>query len=241
MIRCLAVDDEPLALELIADNINQVPFLGLAGTAGNPMEAISFLDNTPVDLLFLDIRMPGISGLDFLRTLRKPPLVICITAYDQYAIQGFELEIVDYLLKPVAFSRFLQAANKARELFLQKQSTGPAPKATATHTDDFFFVHADYSLVKVRVDQITYISGLKDYVKIYLSGVTKPIVTRMSMKSLEERLPEPAFIRVHKSYLVALSYIDSVRSQRIAIGDAEIPVSESYRDNLHQILTHRQL
>jgi DNA-binding LytR/AlgR family response regulator len=230
MMRCLAVDDEKLVLDLLVDNIRQVPYLTLVKTARNAMEAIEILQNERIDLLFLDIQMPRLSGLQFLKTLPNPPLVILVTAYDKYALEGFELDVVDYLLKPVSMERFLKACNRAHDRFQL------APPATAPTVLPDFFVNVEYSLVKIVTADVAWVEGLKDYVKIYLSSAVKPIITRMTFKVLEEKLPEPAFIRTHKSYLAAAGKITAVKRDFVMIGTAEIPVSEHYKVNLRKIL-----
>jgi DNA-binding LytR/AlgR family response regulator len=224
-LRCIAVDDEPLALELLEDNIRQVPFLELVASCQNAFEAMDVLHEQNADLLFLDIQMPGISGVQFLKSLQgqsSSPMVVFITAYEQYALEGFELDVVDYLLKPVAFERFLKSANKAYELFKLRQHS--PPEISATH----FFVNANYALVKIRYDEIMYIEGLKDYVKIYITSARHPVITRMTLKGIEQKLPAQAFMRIHKSYIVSLDKIQSVRNLKIHIGEAIIPVGEQY-------------
>ncbi len=226
-LRCVAVDDEPLALELLEDNIRQVPFLELAGSCQNAFEAMDILHEQNADLIFLDIQMPGITGVQFLKSLQgqsSSPMVIFITAYEQYALEGFELDVVDYLLKPVSFERFLKSANKAYELFKLRQHTPVSEVTSSTH----FFVNANYALVKIRYDEITYIEGLKDYVKIYLTSARHPVITRMTLKGIEQKLPGHEFMRVHKSYIVSLDKIQSVRNLKIHIGEAIIPVGEQY-------------
>ncbi|WP_313996504.1 LytR/AlgR family response regulator transcription factor [Xanthocytophaga flava] len=225
MMNCIAVDDESLALDLLVDNIQQIPYLKLVKRCKNAFEAMDALRNEQVDLMFLDIQMPGITGVQLLQGLSYSPMVIFITAYDQYALEGFNLDVVDYLLKPVSFERFLKATNKAYELFsLRKQEVKPAIE------NDYFFVHADYSLVKIKMSEIVYVEGLKDYLKIYLAGQSRPVVTRMTMKSLEENLPVSQFVRVHRSYIVALDKIDCIRNQKIKIGEVFIPISEHYSE-----------
>ncbi|MBO9613010.1 MAG: response regulator transcription factor [Dyadobacter sp.] len=231
-MRCLAVDDEKLVLDLLVDNIRQVPYLTLVKTARNAMEAIEILQNEHIDLLFLDIQMPRLSGLQFLKSLPDPPLVILVTAYDKYALEGFELNVVDYLLKPVSMERFLKACNRAHELFELKHKTSVAAPATLPD----FFVNVEYALVKIVVADVAWVEGLKDYVKIYLSSADKPVITRMTFKALEEKLPEPAFARTHKSYLAAVQKITAIKRDFVMIGAAEIPVSEHYKDNLRKIL-----
>ena len=224
-LRCIAVDDEPLALELLEDNIRQVPFLELVASCQNAFEAMDILHEQNADLLFLDIQMPGITGVQFLKSLQgqsSSPMVVFITAYEQYALEGFDLDVVDYLLKPVAFERFLKSANKAYELFKLRQHS--PQELTSTH----FFVNANYALVKIRYDEIMYIEGLKDYVKIYVNSARHPVITRMTLKGIEQKLPSQAFMRIHKSYIVSLDKIQSVRNLKIHIGEAIIPVGEQY-------------
>jgi len=225
MIRCIAIDDELLVRELLEDNIRQVPFLQLISTCKNAMEAIAVMQNEQVDLLFLDIQMPRLNGLQFLRSLPQPPMVILVTAYEQYAMEGFELQVVDYLLKPFSFERFLKACNHARELFHLRNKEAQD-----------FFVYVEYAQVKIEVADITYIEGLKDYIKIHLSSSGKPVLTRMTIKAMEEKLPPPAFIRTHKSFLVAAHKITAVKRDLIMIGNQEIPVSEFYKENVTRML-----
>jgi len=229
MIRCLAVDDEPLALELLEDNIRQVPFLELVGKCSNALDALKFLQQQSVDLIFLDIQMPGLTGLQFIRSLSHPPMVILITAYEKFALEGFELDVVDYLVKPVSLDRFIKACNKASELFNLRTKQG---SNTAT---DYFFVSADYSLVKVEFADILWIEGLKDYVKINLKSSSKSIITRMSMKALEDQLPASKFMRIHKSYIVSISSITSVRKSSVFIGAMELPVGDNYKDSINHL------
>lgn len=218
-MRCLIVDDEPLARELLEDNVRKVPFLQLAGTCSNALEALNVLHKETIDLLFLDIQMPGLNGIQFLQTLRQPLLVIFITAYEKFALDGYSLDVVDYLLKPVAFDRFLKAANKAQELFtLRSKSTVP----------DCIFVYSEYNLVRLSFTEITHIEGLKDYVKIHLTETRRPVISRMSMKSLEEQLPPSKFIRIHKSFIIAIDKVISIRKGRVKIALVELPVSDGY-------------
>lgn len=234
MMRCMVVDDESLVRELLEDNIRQIPFLQWVKSCKNALEATEALQTIPVDLLFLDIQMPRVNGLQFLQALTNPPLVILVTAYEQYALEGFNLHVADYLLKPFTFERFLRACNRAHELFGLQQQTSPTAPPPAVPAD--FFVNVEYALVKIVVDDIQYIEGVKDYIKIYLQSVTRPVLTRMTLKAMEERLPPPAFIRTHKSFLVAVSKITTIKRDLVCIGDKEIPVSGSYKVNLNQIL-----
>lgn len=236
MMRCMVIDDESLVRELLEDNIRQIPFLQWVKSCKNALEATDALQTNPVDLLFLDIQMPRVNGLQFLRALSDPPLVILVTAYEQYALEGFNLHVADYLLKPFTFERFLQACNRAHELFSLQQATQPSVAATPPPAPSDFFVNVEYALVKVVVDDILYIEGVKDYIKIYLQSASRPILTRMTLKAMEEKLPPPAFIRTHKSFLVAVSKITTIKRDLVCIGTTELPVSGSYKANLNQIL-----
>ncbi len=232
MLRCLAIDDEPLALELLEDNIKQVPFLELAGKCKNALEALKFLQQQTVDLIFLDIQMPGLTGLQFIQSLTQKPMIILITAYEKFALEGFNLDVIDYLVKPVSLDRFIKACNKAFELYVLRTKRPEAPGTSS----DYFFVNVEYSLVKVEFADIKWIEGLKDYVRIYLRSSSKPIVTRMSMKALEEELPSSKFIRVHKSYIVSVAAITSIRKNSIFINSEEIPVGDNYKDSLNMLI-----
>ncbi len=229
-MRCLAVDDEPLALDLLEDNIRKVPFLTLVKRCKNAFEAHETLIRENIDLIFLDIQMPGISGVQFLQSVVSPPLVIFITAYEQFALDGFNLDVVDYLLKPVSFDRFLKAASKAHELFNYKTNTPPSVLA------EYLFVNADYNLIKINIRDIVYIEGLKDYIKIFILNTPRPVITRMSLKSIEEKLPSDKFARVHKSYIVSIERIVSIRKGKISINNVQVPISEHYKENLHRFI-----
>jgi two-component system LytT family response regulator len=227
MIRCLAVDDEPLALELLVDNISKVPFLQLVAACDNAMEAMKVMQEEPIDLIFLDIQMPGLTGLQFIQSIPVQPMIILITAYEKYALEGFNLDVTDYLVKPVSLERFVKACNKAKQLFelrTQQKSVG------LTVMPGYFFVNVDYSLVKITISDIIYIEGLKDYVKIHLKSSQRPLVTRITMKTIEEQLPASGFIRIHKSYIVSVAFITSIRKSSVFIDTLELPVSDSYRD-----------
>ncbi len=238
MINCLAVDDESLALDLLEDNIRKVPFLNLVKRCKNAFEAQEIMQQQQIDLLFLDIQMPGISGVQFVQSLKNSPMVIFVTAYEEFALEGFNLDVIDYLLKPVSFERFLKAVNKAYELHNLKNQevTLPASPETPSAPQEYLFVNADYSLVKIRISDILYVEGLKDYVKIYLEGQPRPVITRLTMKAMEEKLPSGPFLRVHKSFIIAFDKIESIRNLRIKIGQVHIPISESYGEALFKAI-----
>jgi len=227
MIRCLAVDDEPLALELLEDNISKVPFLQLVAACDNAMEAMKIMQQELIDLLFLDIQMPGLTGLQFIQAMTVKPMIILITAYEKYALEGFNLDVTDYLVKPVSLDRFIKACNKARQLFeLRSQQKN----MVTAGKPGYFFVNVDYSLVKITIPDIVYIEGLKDYIRIHLKNSQRPVVTRMPMKTIEEQLPSTDFIRIHKSYIVSIAFITSARKSSVFINTLELPVSDTYRD-----------
>jgi DNA-binding LytR/AlgR family response regulator len=224
MITCIAIDDEPLALDLLASYIFRVPDLQLKGTYTDQYKAADFLKDKPVDLLFLDIEMPDMSGIQFYKSLNKPPMVIFTTAYSQYAVDGFNLEAIDYLLKPIEFERFQRAVDKAKEY---QQFLALAQN----ESHDYLFVKSDYQLVKINFSDIDYIEGLDDYVKIYGGG--KAGLSLMSMKSILQKLPFKQFVRVHRSYIVSLAKIESIQRNRIKIGSKLIPISDNYSGDFY--------
>jgi two-component system, LytTR family, response regulator len=249
MINCIAVDDEHLALDLLADNISKVPFLQLIKKCRNAFEALDALEKEDIHLIFLDIQMPGLTGLQFLKALQhKKLMVVMVTAYEQYALEGFNLNVTDYLMKPVSFDRFYQACQKAKDLFdLKLETQNPLLKTentdgTSRDTREggalphFFFVNADYSLIKILSDDILYIEGMKDYIKIHLASQTKPVITRMSFKDITEKLPALGFARVHKSFMVNTLKIQSIRNSVIFINKHTVPLSDNMRDDLMKVL-----
>ena len=227
ILNTIAVDDEPLALDLLEDNIRQVPYLRLVAKCRNALEAIEVMRREQVDLVFLDIQMPGLTGFQFIRSLATRPMIIMITAYEKYALEGFDLDVVDYMVKPVSFDRFLKGCNKAVELYELRHQ----PAGGVVAEPDHFYVNAEYSLIKVAFADILMIEGLRDYVKIHLAA-GKPLVIRMSMKSIEDKLPATKFLRIHKSYIIPLARITSIRKNIVLIGAVEVPVSDNYRDAL---------
>ena len=233
-MNCIAVDDEKLVLDLVVDNIKQVPYLNLVKACKNAIEAIEVLQKEKIDLIFLDIQMPRLSGLQFIQTLQQPPMIIFITAYEQYALEGYNLNVVDYLLKPVSFERFLKACNKAKELF-DLRNTKSSSSNTKEDTPDHIFVNVEYTLIKILFADILFIEALKDYIKIHLASSNKPVLTKMSMKAMEEKLPADKFIRTHKSFIVSAGKITVIKRDLIVIGNYEIPVSDFYKENLTRI------
>lgn len=240
MIHTLIVDDEPLALDVLETYIQKTPDLHLVKRCNNALEAREVLQEHSVDLMFLDIQMPQITGIDFLKTLSNPPLVIFTTAYPNYALEGFELEALDYLLKPISFDRFLKAVNRAVEqIKLHKSSQGHGEESG----DDYFFVKADKKLVKVNYDEILYIEGLKDYVIIRLEQTR--VITLQTMKSLEDKLPQNNFKRIHRSFIVNIDKIHAIIGNMVEImekGQAKhLPIGKNYRDELQELIDKSRL
>lgn len=231
------IDDEPLARECIEGYVKQVDFLQVAGVGNNPMELVQLLNETSVDLVFLDIQMPVINGIDFLKTARQLPMVVITTAYPNYALEGFQLDVMDYLVKPITFDRFLKAANKVREYALLQAracSTGEGGIS-----DGYFFIKCGFRLEKIFVDDILYVEALQNYVTLY---TTKgKFMTLMTMKQVELNLDDQLFIRVHKSYVVAISRIEAIENNEIYIPSARIPISRQYRDALMERVVNARL
>lgn len=233
MHTCLIVEDEPLARNLLVEYVRKVPYLQLHEACSSPLAALEILRTTPIDILFLDIQMPEITGITLLRILQKKPQVILTTAYSQYALESYELDVVDYLLKPITLDRFLRAVDKAsqRIALAQAAGTNPEPDKPAvesnTPTSPFIFVKDGTKLVKIRWQDILYVEGLKDYVTIHTRQ--QKIVTLQRLKNLEAQLPGEQFIRIHHSYIVSLEGIDAIHKERVQIGSVFLPISDTYR------------
>ncbi len=220
-LRCIAVDDEPFALKILADDIQKIPFLTLENTYSNAQEAEKRIKEGGIDLVFLDIQMPILRGTDFLRELENPPLVIFTTAFEQYALEGFELNAVDYLLKPIPFNRFEMAVERAFERYAMVRHNTPIIRPQ-------LIVFSEYNKIKIFTDEILYIEGLKDYVKIYTINRDRPILTRLNLKKIETKLPKTDFCRVHQSFIVSLSKITSFQKSKLQIGKQEVPIGERF-------------
>lgn len=225
-IRTIAIDDEPPALQLVREHILKTPFLELVGAFNNPLEALDYLADHSVDLILLDIHMPDLTGLEFARTLQDGPHVIFTTAYDKYALEGFKLNVVDYLLKPFNYEEFLKAVQKAKKL-IELESASFRETEVGKR---FLFLKSEYKIRRINFDEIIYIEGLKDYVKVYLREEKRAIISLITMKSLEGKLPADQFMRVHRSYIVNLDQIRTIERRRIVFGDTRIPVSDQYRE-----------
>jgi DNA-binding LytR/AlgR family response regulator len=231
MINCIAIDDEPLALEVIKKYVSETPLVNLTGVFTDAIQALTYLKSHKTDLIFLDIHMPDISGLQFIRALKDRPKVIFTTAFSQYAVAGFELEAVDYLVKPFTFDRFMKALMRVKKVL-------PDIQEHPGTVNDYFFVKSEHHSVKINFHDIHYIEGLDDYVKIYLHD-TKPVLSQMSMKSVTDKLPKEKFMRVHRSFIVPLAHILSIRNRRIYLDQREIPIGDTYYDSVKEWLSQR--
>ena len=249
-ISCIVVDDEPLAVRLMESYVVKTPFLSLKGSFTSGTAAYSFLQDNPVDLLFCDIQMPNLSGMDLSKMLPEKTRIIFTTAFSEYAVEGFRVRALDYLLKPISYDDFISAALKAKEYFelaSDKSLRGlvshvePTTEVTAQRIIKSIFVKTEYRLQQIDLDSITYIEGLKDYVKIHLSGSFAPILSLMRMKSLEDTLPKEDFIRVHKSFIVRISAIEAIERSHIIIGPDRIPIGDTYQPTLYQALSGKAL
>jgi two-component system LytT family response regulator len=225
MIRCICIDDEPLALRQIAGYIEKVPFLQLEAQFESALKAISFLQENEIDLMFVDIQMPDLNGMEFVKSLQNPPRVIFTTAYSEYAVEGFRVDAIDYLLKPISFAAFLEAAQKA-----QKHFSLNSEQTQAKVDEEFLFMKSEHKLIRVNWKDIKYVESMREYVRIHLVN-EKPIMSLMSLKKLEEKLPSDQFMRVHRSYIVNLSRITTIERSRIIFDkDVRIPVSDQYKE-----------
>jgi DNA-binding LytR/AlgR family response regulator len=242
MIKCLVVDDEPLALHILEDYISKIPFMQLVKSTTDPIEALTMVQEGGIDLVYLDVQMPELTGIQFLRISNGKTKVILTTAYPQYALEGYELDVIDYLLKPIAFDRFFKSAHKAQAII--QPSVKPAISAEPVQQqqgalNDFIFVKTEHKIQKVYLDDILFIEGLKDYISIFTPA--ERIITLQNMKKMEDALPERHFIRVHKSYIVSIDKIDSIERSRIFIGDKIIPVGDTYREEFFKIIDGKNI
>ncbi len=239
-MKCIIIDDEPLAQQIVEDYINHIPFLKLEKKCSSVFEALDILQKTSIDLIFLDIHLPNVSGIEFISSLDTRPMFIFTTAYSEYAIEAFDLNAVDYLLKPIPFKRFLKAANKAYQIFSASRKVKREEIAENPDPEHgFIMVKADYKSVKIQLNQILFIEGLKDYVKIYIQNEPKPVITLNSLKKMAESLPSGHFLRVHKSFIINTNKIKSVTKNRIIIHDRWIPVGDNYKNDFQSSVINK--
>ena len=241
MIRVLAIDDEPLALQQLVSYIQKIAFLELAGQCQSALEAKEFLNNEPVDAIFCDINMPDLNGMDFVKSLAAPPLIVFTTAYSEYAVEGFKVNAVDYLLKPFGLDDFRRAANRLKERLENAPQASPVAEVPKKDDDDTIFIMTDYKVIKIAISDIRYIEGMSEYLKIHLEGQPKPVVTLLSMKKMEENLPS-TFMRIHRSYIINLKKIQEVNKNRV-IMDTEtyLPIGDNYKEAFNNYLTTKFL
>nr|WP_320058027.1 LytTR family DNA-binding domain-containing protein [uncultured Bacteroides sp.] len=237
MIKCIAIDDEPLALTQLTGYISRVPFLQQVKACQDAFDAMEVLAAEEIDLIFVDINMPDLNGLDFVRSLVVRPLIIFTTAYSEYAIEGFKVDAIDYLLKPFSFQDFLKAADKARRQLEYQSNSSTESEANMFDDDSSLFVKADYKIVRIKINDIKYVECMSEYVRIFIEGEDKPVMTLLSMRKLEERLPTNQFMRVHRSYIVNLRKIAEISRLRIIFdGSTYIPIGENYKDKFTEYI-----
>lgn len=236
MIRCIAIDDEPLALQQMTSYIEKTPFLDLQGAFDNALSALEFLQTDQVDLMYVDINMPDLSGMDFVKSLSNPPKVIFTTAYRDYALEGYKVDAADYLLKPISYIDFLSASEKTRQRYFDKKET----EQSIQTNDEFLFIKSEYKIVKIAYADIQYIEGMREYVRIFLKD-QKAIMTLMSMKKIEGHLPKSKFMRVHRSYIVNLNRVSTIERMRIVFGKVYIPVSDQYKEAFQKFIDDKFL
>lgn len=243
-LRCCVIDDEPLAAGLIASYIEKTPFMTLVGKFSSPKDAISSILNDAIDVVFLDIQMPQLNGIEFAKIIPPTMRIIFTTAYSNYAIDGFKVNALDYLLKPISYDEFLAAANRAlhwHELTMHtNDGNQSAPDKTSTDNDSII-IKSEYKLIQIKIADIIYIEGLKDYVKIYVEGTDKSIMSLLSMRTLEQKLPSSQFMRIHRSYIVNLSKIRTIERNHIVFDKVQIPISESYKDAFNNYINSRTI
>ncbi len=241
-LNCIAVDDEPLALRQVCTFIEQTPFLTLVGRYSSAVEALKALHQQAIDLIFLDIQMPDLTGIELARVLDRGknlagPRIIFTTAFNQFALEGYKVDALDYLLKPFNYEEFLRAAQKAKAYAERLNQSVSKPDPVAAPEEEYLFLKVEYQLVRVAFQDILYIQGLKDYVKIYLKSSSRPLLSLISLKSLEEKLPSRRFMRIHRSYIISLEQIKAVTRNAVQIGEETIPVSEQYKETFSQFLS----
>lgn len=240
MLNCLIIDDEPLAQECIGNYVEKIDYLKLQGLGSNPLELTQLLDTKEVDLIFLDIQMPVMNGIDYLKMMQNPPMVIITTAYPSFALEGFQLDVIDYLLKPITFTRFFKAVNKAKDYYnLVSKSTVADGLPKAQTEEDYFFIKCDYKYERIFFNELLYVQALQNYVTIYT--VKGKYITLLNLKNVEENLDKQYFIKVHKSYIVSISKIESIENNDILIQSARIPISRNYREEVIDKVVNNKL
>lgn len=237
-MNCIAVDDEPLALNVMKEFCAKVDYLNLVACCTNAVDAAKELNKQQIDLMFLDIHMPNISGLEFIKTLQNPPLTIFTTAYSEHALEGFEVNAIDYLVKPIPFDRFFKAVNKAHEIYQLKNSKS-IEETDNISADDYILIKVEYQTLRVNLLDILYVEGVKDYVKIVTTQ--KSFLTKSTMKNIEERLPSSIFVRIHKSYIISLKHMMQIENNRIVYDKNRIPIGEQYKEKFLDLISNKRI
>jgi len=238
-LKCVAIDDEPLARECIANYVREIDFLQLTGTGNNPVDLTRLLDEQEVDLVFLDIQMPVMNGIEFLKMTQHPPMVIITTAYPSYALEGFQLDVLDYLVKPITFNRFFKAVSKAKDYHHLLERSAHNNTAKNDATEDYFFIRCDYKYERIYFDEILFVEAMQNYVTIHTAK--GKYITLLYMKNVEQNLDKNAFIRVHKSFIVSVSKIEAIENNEIIIQSHRIPISRNYRDQVIEKVVNNKL
>ena len=241
-IKCLAIDDEPLALQKLSNYVKKTPYLQLVGACQSALEAKEIMQKEWIDAIFIDINMPDLNGMEFVKQMDRPPMVVFTTAYSEYALEGFKVDAVDYLLKPFGLQDFLRAAQKVRHRYeLENPATQSNPNEEAVGIDaDAMYLKSDYKTVRINISDIRYVEGMSEYLKIYLEGEKKPLIVLLSMKRLEERLPSNTFMRIHRSYIINLKKIREVNKNRVVLGeDAYLPIGDLYKETFNDYLASK--
>ena len=239
MIRCIIIDDEPLALQQMEGYIKKIPYLELVAACQSAIEAKEILENEKIDAIFCDINLPELNGLDFVKSLENPPMVVFTTAYSEYAVEGFQLNAIDYLLKPFGCEEMKRAAEKIKKRYDARRTL---QEVSQIDEDDAIFLKTEYKIVRINIGQIHYVEAMSEYLRIYLEGNSRPIIVLLSMKKMEERLPRRTFMRVHRSYIINLKMIQEISKNRISLGDdTEIPIGDSYRDQFNAYINSKFL
>ncbi|MBQ6279435.1 MAG: response regulator transcription factor [Muribaculaceae bacterium] len=239
MIRCIIIDDEPLALQQMEGYIKKIPYLELVAACQSAIEAKEILENEKIDAIFCDINLPELNGLDFVKSLENPPMVVFTTAYSEYAVEGFQLNAIDYLLKPFGCEEMKRAAEKIKKRY---DALRTLQEVSQIDEDDAIFLKTEYKIVRINIGQIHYVEAMSEYLRIYLEGNSRPIIVLLSMKKMEERLPRRTFMRVHRSYIINLKMIQEISKNRISLGDdTEIPIGDSYRDQFNAYINSKFL
>lgn len=239
MIRCIIIDDEPLALTQMEGYIKKIPYLELVAACQSAIDARGILEKEKIDAMFCDINLPELNGLDFVKSLENPPMVVFTTAYSEYAVEGFQLNAIDYLLKPFGCEEMKRAAEKIKKRY---DALRTLQEVSQIDEDDAIFLKTEYKIVRINIGQIHYVEAMSEYLRIYLEGNSRPIIVLLSMKKMEERLPRRTFMRVHRSYIINLKMIQEISKNRISLGDdTEIPIGDSYRDQFNAYINSKFL